>query len=206
MINTDRLTQLGKEYLLAKEKYERAVRINIRTVKLQKDFQKTTFWDMLQDLGDTVLRNVRKRDDPVRYGIQEWLREICVKGKDGYDFDDVPAFVRVYNKLKESLAKKLRGVIEPGGGFSDIVDALPLTGKEACLRILNGEARDAEQLREIARWGTADGSSSYYFAEHIFHKENHVEQWLEQAYADKLCETLAFKEGDFALELENADP
>jgi hypothetical protein len=200
MIDSNKLTELSKAYLIAKEQYEKAVRINIRTAPPMKD--KSLFWEMLHDLGNYVQRSIMRRDDPVRHGIEEWLRETWVKGAENYSIEDFPSFVRTYSKLKESLAKKLTNLSHLGDGFSDLVDSLPLAGKQPCLRLMAGEATDTEKVLEIVRWGNSEES----LVQLIVNKENHVEQWLEQAYADALCKILTFDDGDFALELENADP
>jgi hypothetical protein len=200
----DKLTHLSKEYLIAKERYERAVRILIRTKPKEKNtlFQKTTFWTMLDDLGSFVKNNVRKRDDPVRYGIEQWMKKVQDKGAEGYTFDDLPDFIRTYGKLKESIAKSMRG-----SDLFDLVDSVPLTGKQPCLRIISGEFEDIEQLREALHAICDDTFVDHgVFIDHIMTRENHVEQWLEQAYANTLCEALALRDHDFLLELENADP
>lgn len=172
------LIQLGKEYHLAKSNYEQYVRDIIRNSTVIQN--KALFWQMIDDLTIFIQKDLKKRDDPFRNGIHNWMRVVYIVGGDGYDFENLPAFILTYSKLKESLAKKIL-LIE--NNLSDLIDALPLAGKQSCLIVLSGMVLTLENLQEILYKTDRLGSQ-------IMTKENHVEQWLEQAYSDKLRESL----------------
>lgn len=175
---TEDLARLGKEYQLAKSKYEQAVRSIIRNSATMQN--KAIFWKMVDDLAGFVQRSLLHRDDPVRHGIEFWLREVQLHGGEGYDFDDIPSFIRTYSKLKEAIARSLLAI---DVHLTDVIDALPLAGKQTCLFVLGGEVKALEELPLVVhKHGRLETQ--------VLNKENHVGQWLEQSYSDRLCGAL----------------
>jgi hypothetical protein len=176
----EELIQLSKDYIFAKQKYEHAVMTIVRTSPVMQD--KSLFWKMLGDLILFIDKQLHKRADPVRNGISSWLNHVWSKQED-YSEKDIPSFVRTYGKLKESLAKKLLKMDNPlKSELTDIIDSLPLAGKIVCIRIVSSdEIKDIKTLESIVEKGCL-------LAHCILHKENHSEQWLEQIYADRLCD------------------
>lgn len=176
----ENLIQLSKEYKFAKTAYEHAVRTLIRTAPVLQN--KSVFWQIIDDIANHIEKQLEKRDDPVRNGICVWLKAVELNNYD-YDFDDIPSFIVTYAKLKESLAKRILSI---GPNLSDVVDALPLAGKKICLLILEEKISDFSQLSAFFhKFGRLE--------DQILKKENHVEQWLEQCYSDRLCEFLVEK-------------
>lgn len=177
-MHNQELIDLGKEYQLAKSKYEQAVRSIVRNSTTMQN--KTLFWKMIDDLAYFIDKSVPNRDDPVRYGIQNWLREIELNNCEGYDNEDIPSFIATYSKLREHLAKQLLSI---DMNLTNIVDALPLAGKKVCLIVLAGQVSSLNQLQSVVR-------SEDRLQIQILIKENRVLQWLEQAYSDRLCSDL----------------
>lgn len=184
---------LAKQYLLAKERFDRAVRIKIRTADVMQD--KPLFWEIIDSFQLILKQHIFKRDDAVGYSAKEFVCQWWMKGNNGFDFEDLPSFIRTYARLKESLAAKVVGI--PEDKVSDIIDALPLAGKDVCLLLLSSTADCFDTVRT---------SCTKEIAELILHKDNFTEQALEQAYGERLAEDVIYQDKDFALDLENADP
>lgn len=174
MATTNELKDLAKLYRDAKSAYELTVLSYVRLAEPMAD--KTVFWYMLEDLKSVITTAVDKRNDPVRYGIYEFVRHLYYYPAEMYSFDDVPSFIRTYGKLKSRLAKFLTNILEDL--FSDLVDSLPLAGKIVCLRVMSGEP--VESVME-------DSDSARF----VVGKENLVEQSLEQCYSDFLMGVLS---------------
>ncbi len=190
------MTKYARDYLLAKEQYEMAVRIEIRSAPVFED--KEIFWRMADDLAACIIRHIEVRDDAVSRGIEDLLNHTKRHGCEFYTLEDFPSFIATYSKLKNKLARKLKDKIEEN--FSSLVDSMPLVGKKACLRVIAGEVKDAESLAAIIG---EDHMMS--FVRFIVNKENFVEQQLEQKYSDLMAPFLALEGDDadgFLLELE----
>lgn len=197
MTKMDILLHLSRKYLLAKEEYERAVRVSIRTAPVMHD--KTQFWKMMDDLRQLAYDYAMKQADGVRVACHEFVRKTFAEGGNGYDALDLPSFLRSYAKLKETLGKHLKGIIDWNEeGY--LVDALPLAGQRACLRVINDEAADVSDVTKIVM------EEARAFESIVLIKEQCVEQSLEEGYSEKLCEILTGDDEKFQLEMENADP
>jgi hypothetical protein len=201
MVSELKLRQYAKEYLLAKEVYERAVRITLLGTEPLQD--KEIFWKMISDLQELVRDGVQNRWWTLSKSVEVFARSVHVSGGDGYEASDFPAFIRTYARLKERLAKQLIEPLHDWGekGFCYLIDNLPLLGKEACLQILAGEITDSDKMTELV-----SKRDERYFCDFVLHGENHVEQNLEDAYVNSLSGYLIENDEAFLLELENADP
>lgn len=194
----DDIQRLAREYLLARRKYDRAILTSIRSCSTIKD--KIVFWEMVKDLQDLVKAELfGSQNDPVKIAITEWIRQLCARSKSNYSLEDIESFIRTYSKLKSDLVKALTSPQFTecfGVRFHDVVDSIPLAGKESCLRILGGEGKDFETLKQV-------------LAENVWvtEKDNLVEQTMEEVYSDIIATHLAIAgEGseEFSSAMENA--
>ena len=69
--------------------------------------------------------------------------------------------------------------------FNDLVDALPLAGQYACLKVILEPCKNREELELLVTEGCEDRTQ---LSNKILKNENRVEQSLEDAYCDRLCE------------------
>lgn len=182
MIEFEALQRYAREYLLAKQKYERAILTNIRSSGTIKD--KVVFWQMVKDLQEIVKVELHgSQNDPVRIGIKEWIRQLCAHSKSDYSLEDIESFIRTYSKLKSDLTKNLTipELTERfGERFHDVVDSIPLAGRDSCLRILAGEVTDGTTLNQVL------GENVW-----VTDRDNLVEQTLEEVYVDILATHLS---------------
>lgn len=199
MTRNEVLLSLSKKYLLAREEYERAVRIAVRGECSMED--KNQFWRIIDDLRNLVVQ-FRRIDGAVRLACEELVRKTFVETNKDYGPDDLPCFIYTYGRLKGSLDRALAGVYgeRRGDNFNNLIDSLPLAGRTACLRLLGGEAQSPTDIDEVVK------GESETLSDLIRFSDNYVEQNLENAYSDKLCVMLTRDDAGFALQLENADP
>lgn len=157
------MKQLALEYIAAKQKYQQAVLGYVRSSLTIQD--KFLFWSLLSDLCRSLKNNLFTRTDALKVAAEEFFDE---------HVDIMPQFIKTYAALKEKLFKTLacRG---------ELVDALPLAGKSACLRII---AKDYDDLTSLVY------ECEPRLADMILESENHVEQTLENVYVEKLCYNL----------------
>lgn len=195
------LTNLSREYLIARERYERAVRATIQSAEVMPD--KGQFWRMLEDFR-AVVYLYRNRDSRMVLAAEEFVRKTWVESGDAYDLDDLPAFVRSYGDLKDRLYKKLKVLEMTTDEFRDLIDVLPLAGRDVCVTLLREGCADKKTLNRL-------------LIEHIekmpevcqellltvMRGENYVEHSLERGYIEKLCAVLTHSDTDFLKEVES---
>jgi len=163
---------LNKVYITAKEDYEEAVISSIRNSRIMSD--KDLFWSIIDCLRDSVDFD---RNDPVAFAIGEIVEA----------FEDFPSFIFSYGKLKNQLAKRLKDILPLDEYFTNMIDSLPLAGKNVCVRLLSGEATNVDLFEEILETCTKNCPE---ICDMILNKESFVEQKLEQVYMEKLTEIL----------------
>jgi hypothetical protein len=142
---------------------------------------------MVEDLRESVIAFIN-RDDAVRSGCLEFVRKTFAEGGQGYSGEDLPDFIRTYGKLKDTLFGKIAFVEDALRG--DLADALPLAGQMLCLKVILETPEDKAKLDKSVIEACVNRDS---LAHAILLKENRVEQSLEDAYCDKLCEFVTGK-------------
>jgi hypothetical protein len=187
---------LSKDFLFAREKYERAVRSLVRSEPVMED--KPKFWKMVEEFRRLVLTHRRAG---IKLACEEFVRKAFVEARWEFSEDDLPGFIRTYGRLKESLDRALVGAYgSRGDGFKDLIDSLPLAGQSACLRLLAGEAKHYDGILNIV---DEECSETVGLNNIVMLGENYVEQTLEDAYSDKLCVMLTREDKEFTKLLES---
>lgn len=169
--------------MLQRMEYERE-RLVARLVADVTPLDEDRFWPALDHLNKEITYQLRNKR-PLKSGVHEFVRSIRCEGLPGYTFEDIPAFIATYSKLKDELYRPLFAIVKDRGddAYGDLLDSLPLLGRE-CIEKLRANPGYflvyEEELVESHKW--------------IFRGENYIESTL----LDKLGYFLPFWMGEIS--------
>jgi hypothetical protein len=108
------------------------------------------FWKLLDHFRELVRCNLdRKRSEPIAHAAREFFRlALVIKPPlegDEYLMEEALQWFQGYKALKHQLDKALSDLYEfHGDSFGDLIDSMPLGGRELCERALRTNPRDGD--------------------------------------------------------------
>jgi hypothetical protein len=153
-MNHNDLIKLGTDLADAKEACSKAFRKVYNDAPLM---EADDFWKFME-LVSKEIRGFRfgyGRTNGVKQGAEEVGRQIwCNQLPKGYDFtaQQFVSFAKTYSELDTQLSKALWDVVTDYGddSYGDLIDTLPLLGRDFCKMILDGKWEKGDHKEFIA--------------------------------------------------------
>lgn len=122
------------------------------------------FWDLLERVKVEIhqYRYGYKRSNGVEQGADEFFRKALV-GDGDYTMEECYRFTATYEQVVSRLSKRLGKLFEYcGDSFGDLIDSLPLAGREFCEQKFYSEEHLHDQIAHLpAPWNKFVGGEHY---------------------------------------------
>jgi hypothetical protein len=171
------------------------------------------FWPLLDHVAYEikVFRFGYGRSNGVKQGANEVGRQICTgqlpKELSHVTIDDFVSFAKTYNALDGRLSNALWSVVEgySDDSYGDLIDTVPLLGRDFCKRALDGEWQEGDHNEFIQaikdevmdKWADDSkriGQSKARVVDFFVHGEEYVEMAISEAAEKWLFYILADQE------------
>lgn len=136
------------------------------------------FWDIWDKFAATVGKclELRGKREASKAACDELFRLQAVNELDA-TFDELLQFINNWDAISSALHSVLWEVVEDKSddGYGDLTDSLPLVGREGVAKLLNGDAKDNNDVKDIITQQN-DGMLDY-----IWNGENYFSMFLGDA-------------------------
>jgi hypothetical protein len=113
------------------------------------------FWDLLKHYRSEVIQYVMLYGRDTESAADEFFRKSTFGSMRGVDwnFDEAMAFIAAYEIKVKSLYQPLFDIVEGRGddGYGDLLDSLPLAGRETYEKCLTRKFFDNEEFEDFVK-------------------------------------------------------